>query len=250
MTLTTAEIRKLRRRRGLMSWSLLLTLGSILVPYAVLVALHGTNPAEYAPAGGVENFEQALGVLATLGGLAAILIATTAGSQDHAAGVFRELAVTGRSRVALFLARVRGAAAVYFPLLAAAFGLALAASYVFAGGRPTADARDVLGYAAWVGAAALLNVVLGVSLASVVSGRVAVGVLLVWNVALAPMLIQVDALGGVRAAIGTAAAQHFAPASEDAAQVGMSSATALTVLGLWLAIPLFAGARVTQRRDA
>lgn len=249
MTLTTAEILKLTRRRGLMIWSLLLTIGSIVVPYAVLVALHATNPDSYGPAGGVPNFEQALAVLATLGGLAGILIATTAGSQDHAAGVFRELAVTGRSRVALFLARVRGALAVYVPLLAAAFGLALAASYVFAGGERTAGGSDVVGYAAWLGAASLLNVALGVSLAAVVSSRVAVGVLLVWNVAMAPMLLQIEALGQFRSAIGTAAAQHFAPASENAMQIGMSTATALAVLALWLAIPLLVGARVTQRRD-
>jgi hypothetical protein len=185
-----------------------------------------------------------------IGGLAGILIFTTAGSQDQSAGVFRDLVVTGRSRTALFLARVRGALVVYLPVVATAFVLAVAASYAFAGGEPTLSAADVAGYGEWLAATALLNVVLGVSLASIVSSRVAVGVLLAWNAVVTPLLLAIGDLGGVRAAIGTAAAQHFAPPGPATTQIAMSTATALLVLALWIAIPLGAGARVTKRRDA
>jgi hypothetical protein len=250
MTLTRAEILKLVRRRALMTWALLLTLGSVVVPYAVLVTLHAIDPGSHGPAGAGENPEQVLGLLAMIGGVGAIIVSTTAGSQDVSSGVFRELVATGRSRVALFLARIRGSLAVYLPLVAAAFALAVAASYAFAGGAPTMSAGEVAGYAGWLGATTLLNIVLGVSLAAIVSSRIAVGVLLAWNAVVAPLLLQIADLGGVRAAIGTAAAQHFAPAGPTTTQIAMSTTTALAVLALWVAVPLLVGAQATRRREA
>ena len=250
MTLARAEALKLIRRRGLMTWTALLTLGSVVVPYAVLVTLHALDPGRHGAAGSGENPERVLGLLALIGGVGAIIVATTAGSQDHSSGVFRELAATGRSRTALFLARVRGALAVYLPLVAAAFALAVIAAYAFAGGERTSSAGDVAGYAGWLAATTLLNVVLGVSLASIVGSRIAVGALLAWNAIVAPLLLQVAGLGGTRALIGTAAAQHFAPASPAATQITMSTVSALAVLTVWIALPLLIGAHVTKRREA
>ena len=250
MTLARAEILKLVRRRGLMTWTALLTLGSVVVPYAVLVTLHALAPGRHGPAGSGENPEHVLGLLALVGGVGAIVLATTAGSQDHSSGVFRELAATGRSRTALFRARVRGALTVYLPLVAVAFALATIASYAFAGGERAASAGDVARYGAWLAATTLLNVVLGVSLASIVGSRIAVGALLAWSAIVAPLLLQVADLGGTRALIGTAAAQHFAPAGPAATQIAMSSVTALAVLTVWIALPLLVGAHVTKRRDA
>ena len=47
MRLVAAEILKLRRRRALMIWSALLTVGPTLVAYAVLLSLHATNPDKH-----------------------------------------------------------------------------------------------------------------------------------------------------------------------------------------------------------
>ena len=44
-----------------------------------------------------------------MGFIMAAIVGSTAGSQDIDSGVFRDLAATGRSRSALFLARVCGA---------------------------------------------------------------------------------------------------------------------------------------------
>ena len=52
MRLIQAEVLKLVRRRGLMAWSLLLTVGSVLVAEIVLVTLHAVNPGHHGPAGG------------------------------------------------------------------------------------------------------------------------------------------------------------------------------------------------------
>jgi hypothetical protein len=50
MRLVRAEILKLVRRRGLMIWSALLTVGSVLVALIVLLVLHAVNPAKQGSA--------------------------------------------------------------------------------------------------------------------------------------------------------------------------------------------------------
>jgi len=57
MRLVAAEILKLRRRRGLMIWSLLLALGPTIVAYVVLLALHAANPDKHGPAGTIDNLQ-------------------------------------------------------------------------------------------------------------------------------------------------------------------------------------------------
>ena len=111
-------------------------------------------------------------------------------------------------------------------------------------------AGDLAGYAGWLGATTTLTIVLGVSLGSILSSRVAVGILLAWSLILTPMLLGITELGGARSAVGAAAAQHFAPDSAGTTTIAMSTATALLVLALWVAIPLRVGASVTKRRDA
>ena len=77
------------------------------------VIQHASNPGKYGPAGGVQNFTDGLRVVALFfGPLAAILIGVEAGTGDASAGVFRDLVVTGRSRLALFATRVPAALAL------------------------------------------------------------------------------------------------------------------------------------------
>ncbi len=74
MRLIAAEVLKLRRRRGLMAWSVILTVGSVLVTEIVLIVLHAVNPAHHGPAGGRTNLEAYAFLLAQLGAVTAILI--------------------------------------------------------------------------------------------------------------------------------------------------------------------------------
>src|SRR6185437_15164535 len=46
-----AEVLKLARRRGLMIWSALLTVGSVVLFYVILVALHAANASKHGHAG-------------------------------------------------------------------------------------------------------------------------------------------------------------------------------------------------------
>jgi hypothetical protein len=89
--LIAAEVLKLRRRRGMLAISLVLTLGLMAVVLAVMAIQHGGNPARYGPAGGLANYRDDIGVVALMGLVVGAIIGATAGTQDIEAGVFREV---------------------------------------------------------------------------------------------------------------------------------------------------------------
>jgi hypothetical protein len=245
-----AEILKLIRRRGLMIWSLVLTVGIITVVEIVLVVLHAVNSAHHGPAGGTSNFRGAAETVALFGVLTAVLIGATAGSQDVANGVFRDLVVTGRSRSRLFDVRIPGAFIVWLPLMLTGFAVATVCSFVFAGdlGNPTGyDFAHELAYAFLIGT---INLILAVSLTAFMSSRIAIGVLIVWNSIVSHLLISLHSLGGARKFIDVAAAEHFQPHVSADQRVAMSSATAIVILLLWAGLFSRAGRMWTARRDA
>jgi hypothetical protein len=250
MRLIQAEVLKLIRRRGLMAWSLLLTVGSVLIAQIVLVTLHAVNGNHHGPAGGGSNLEHFVFLVAGLGNIAAILIGATAGTQDVGNGVFRDLVVTGRSRAALFNVRVPGALIVFLPMLALGFAVAIGGSFLLAGGQPNATGSDILDYIAYAVAITSVDILLAVGLAAFASSRVVVGVLIAWNAIVARLLMAIGSLGGARKGIDLAAAEHFAPAHSVDMRIAMSSLTAVIVLVIWGAVFLRAGRFWTQRRDA
>ena len=105
-----ADFLKLRKKRSTVIWALVLAVAPLVIYFIFKGVQHSSSPAEHSPAGGIHGYEDAMPVLALFfGPLAAIMIGTDAGAGDLAAGVFRDLVVTGRSRVALFAARVPAA---------------------------------------------------------------------------------------------------------------------------------------------
>jgi hypothetical protein len=52
--------------------------------------------------------------------------------------------VTGRSRQALFAARIPGARSLCLPVIALAYAVLVAGTFLLAGGMPTPDAATVL----------------------------------------------------------------------------------------------------------
>jgi hypothetical protein len=249
MRLISAEVLKLIRRRGLMTWSLLLTVGTVLTAEIVLVVLHAVNPNHHGPAGGGTNLEHFVFLASGLGNIAAILIGSTAGTQDVGNGVFRDLVVTGRKRSTLFTVRVPGALAVFLPILALGLGLAIVGSFVLAGGLPNASGSRIAKYVEYSVAITVINVIIAVGLAAFASSRVVVGVLIAWNAIVAQLLMHISSLGGVRKFIDVAAAEHFSPTT-DATKIGMSTVTALLVLLGWALVFTSAGRWWTTRRDA
>jgi hypothetical protein len=250
MRLVRAEILKLVKRRGLMAWSLLLTVGSVLVAEIVLVILHAVNPANHGPAGGAENLRHVVFLISGLGNVAAIIIGATAGTQDVGNGVFRDLVVTGRKRSTLFDVRVPGALAVFLPMLALAFVVAIGCSFLLAGDLPHPTGSDVVKYIEYATAITVVDIMIAVGLAAFASSRVVVGVLIAWNAIVSHLLIAIGSLGGARKFIDVAAAEHFAPRDAIDNAVAMSTVTALLVLIGWSAVFQRAGRWWTSRVDA
>jgi ABC-type transport system involved in multi-copper enzyme maturation permease subunit len=253
MNLTTAEFLKLRRRRGLFAGSLALTSGPMIAALAVLVVMHAGNPAKHGPAGGVVNLAAMLNVLTVLASVTAVLIGATAGAADVGSGVFRDLVATGRSRTALFAARIPGGLAMLLPLVLAAFAVATAGSLLLAGSLPTPDAWIVLRYGGWIALTAVFSFVLALGVASAVGSRgITIGILLGWQLALAPVLVQIHGVGSLRAGVDAAALQRIEPDAIATAAAGMpmSALAAVAVLAAWAALGLSAGAWRTLARDA
>ena len=74
--------------------------------------------------------------------IVAAIVGSTAGSQDLETGVFRDLAATGRSRVALFGSRITGALVIVVPIALLTAAVAAGLSVALAGslGAPSAGA--------------------------------------------------------------------------------------------------------------
>src|SRR5476651_1562659 len=113
---------ELRKRRGLMITLMLVTVGFPTVFLAIRLLLHAIAPKTYGPAGGYDIYTaMSAGVLYIFGFIVAATLGCTAGSVDLSDGMFRHLVVTGRSRLALYVARIPAGLAIILPLIAIGF---------------------------------------------------------------------------------------------------------------------------------
>jgi hypothetical protein len=113
---------ELRKRRGLMVTLILVTIGIPTVFLTIRLLLHAFAPKTYGPAGGYSIYTALVsGVLYVFGFIVAATLGATAGSDDLTDGMFRHLVVTGRSRLALYVARIPAGLAVIVPMVAVGF---------------------------------------------------------------------------------------------------------------------------------
>lgn len=119
--LISTKFVELRRRRGLMIAIVLLTLALPILVLGLRLLFHAIDPAHYGPAGSPSVFEAMCDPLAQFGFIIAAAVGATAGATDLSEGMFRHLVITGRSRVALYLARIPSGLALLLPLVAVGF---------------------------------------------------------------------------------------------------------------------------------
>jgi ABC-2 type transport system permease protein len=249
-----ADFLKLRKRRGTLAWALVLALGPVIVFFVVSAVQHASDPATYGPAGGTHAFTDGLRMLAIFfGPLAAILIGDEASSGDFAAGVFRDLVVTGRSRLALFASRLPAALALCWTIVTVGYALLMAGVFALASGLPTPGAGEALdGYGFMLlGTGVLCASGLGFS-SLTTSKPASITALIGWQLVASPLIAQIDSLGEARKALLSQAVLHFSPveAGRHADVIGMSTLLAVLVLLAWNAALLALGAWRTHRVDA
>jgi hypothetical protein len=121
--LITTKNLEIRKRRGLMVTMLVLIVLPVVLFYGFRLLFHAVDPHTYAPAGSPGNFSQLANLIAEFGFIAAAALGASAGTTDLSDGMFRHLVITGRSRLALYLARIPAGLAIIVPLVALAFAM-------------------------------------------------------------------------------------------------------------------------------
>ena len=255
MRLVGAEFLKLRRRLGLVS----LALGLTVVPALIMLAVTGGGDFDR---GGMRSFADQLGVIAMLTVICGILVGATVGTADVASGVFRDLVVTGRSRIDLYAARVPAGLALVLLAAAAGFAIVAATGYLSAGEAPaTVDgfgteapsAGTLVDSGLWLALVGAVSFGLALGAASVIgSSGSSIAILLGLWLVVTPLAQSFDSDGWLFDALVLAGLDRVMP---EAMRVGdpvtqMSLAAGIAVLVAWTAIPLLAGAWRTLTRDA
>jgi len=249
-----ADFLKLRKRRGIVIWALVLTTAPVLVYFLVRAGQHSSNPSEHPVAGGLPGYADALRIVALFfGPLAAILIGTEAGLGDSAAGVFRDLVATGRSRLTLFATRVPAALALTWLVALAGYAVVAAGTYAFASHAPTPGGALMVNGLAFTILSTGVVCVVAVGFAALTASRAAaLTVLIGWHLVASPVLAGISSLGNVRKLILSQGVAHFSPVhlGTRAESVTMAQGTAIAVMAVWIAVFLALGAWRTNTMDA
>jgi hypothetical protein len=113
---------ELRKRRGLMIALVVVDIGIPVIFLTVRLIAHAVAPKSYGPAGGYDIFSiLVIAFLYVFSFIVAATVGASAGSADLSEGMFRHLVVTGRSRVALYFARIPAGLAIVGTIVAAGF---------------------------------------------------------------------------------------------------------------------------------
>lgn len=245
-----AEFLKLRRKRGLLAWSMLLTVGTVAI-YFGWNELHrlGGDP----PVGGTHGFARGLEIVGIfMGPLAAVLIGAEAGAGDSSAGVFRDLVVTGRSRLALFAVRIPGALILCSLMVSAAYAMLLAATVGLAGSSLLPSTTTLIDGYVWSLLVVGVVCVVAVGLAALTLSRPAtITALIGLELVASPLLLQTSSLGAARKALLDASVLKLSPELQHGAPVLAESLTVtIGVMLAWVAVAAVLGAWRTRKMDA
>jgi Reverse transcriptase (RNA-dependent DNA polymerase) len=205
------------------------------------------------PIGGRQGFPRGLEIVGIfMGPLAAVLIGAEAGAGDSSAGVFRDLVVTGRSRVALFAVRVPGAVILCSLMVSAAYALLLGATFVLAGSSPLPSATTLIDGFLWSLLVDGVVCVVAVCLAAFTLSRPAtITALIGLELVASPLLLQTPSLGAARKVLLDASVLKLSPALQHGAPIlAESLAVTIGVMFAWVAITAGLGAWRTHRVDA
>ena len=173
--LVAARFLELRKRRALMAVTAAFTVGLPVVFYGVRLAFRLADPAHYAPAGAPGAFATNGILMAEFGFIAAGALGAAAGTSDLTDGMFRHLVITGRSRLALYLARIPAGLSIL--LAAAGAGFAVACLVTAFLGRPQAagaiapPAGAMAGTGLWLELDLAIGYLVGLGLGSLMGQR-------------------------------------------------------------------------------
>lgn len=126
-SMVATRFMELRKRRGLMIALAAVYIGIPVLFLGIRLISHAVDPKSYGPAGGYDVFETVvLGFMYIFGFIVAAVVGATAGSVDLTEGMFRHLVITGRSRLAIYLARIPAGLAIVIAMVAIGYTIVCA----------------------------------------------------------------------------------------------------------------------------
>ena len=248
--LINTRLLELRKRRTLMIVTAAFTVGLPVIFYAVRLAYHLGNPARYAPAGAPDAFATIGTLMGEFGFIIAATLGATAATADLTDGMFRHLVITGRSRLALYLARIPAGLSILLSLAAAGFTVACLVT-AFLGGPQAASAAgvsagDMIRSGLWLELYLVIGFMVGLGLGSLMGQRtVPVILLVVLEIIITPVLADHPLpyfLNGERLVVGVAMDQLKPAALAGGTSVGPSGGLMhLPPMPTWAMITVIAG---------
>jgi len=121
--LISTKLLEIRKRRVLITIVLLATVGVPVIFLGFREGFHLADPKVYGPAGDPDIFRVVTGLMTEFGFIMAVTLGATAATTDLTDGMFRHLVITGRSRLALYLARIPAGLAIILPLAGLGFAV-------------------------------------------------------------------------------------------------------------------------------
>lgn len=251
-----SETKKLTRRKGVMAFTLLGTVGVIIITFVILEAYHLSNPIKYSPIGGLSGFNKVVLILSQITIIPASILGTTAGSQDIESGVIRDMIVTGRSRTSIFLLRIKGAAVVWLIPAIVAYLVGIGVVFAFAGNTPDPSLHLVIISGIYCAGVSLVYLLTSVGLSALFGSRgPAIAVMIGWTFIIEAILVNVSALGVVREVFLTTAIAGLSPVANGSRRLKAAGVTPsvlvdyLTLIG-WPLILCILGWFRSERLEA
>ncbi len=188
-----AKLLDLRKRRTLVALTAAFTVGLPVAFYGIRVIYHLSDPLHFGPAGTPSAFATAGTLMAEFGFIIAVVLGATAGTSDLTDGMFRQLVITGRSRLALYLARIPAGLAILLSLAAAGFTVAcLATGFLSSRAGPGVlipSAGALAGAGLWLELYLVIGFTVGLGLGALMGQRtVPVVLLIVLEIIITPAL--------------------------------------------------------------
>ena len=263
------KLLELRRRSALMVVTLVFTVGVPVIFYGIRAIYHLIDPAHNGTAGATNAFATAGSLMAEFGFIVAVLLGATAGTDDLTDGMFRQLVITGRSRLALYLARIPAGLAILLSLSAIGYTVAALVTGFFNGpntpGTFAPSVRALTGAGLWLELYLVIGFTLGLGLGVLMAQRtVPVVLLIVFEIIITPALaghaiphfVNVE-----RLVVGVAMDQlqpavlaggvHIGPGGGGGLMIPPMPTWAMTaVIAIWIIVWLGIGAWKMATRDA
>jgi hypothetical protein len=265
-----AKFLELRKRRPLMTVTVVFTIALPVIFYGVRLIFHLSEPAHYAPAGAPNAFATAGTVMDEFGFIIAVALGATAGTADVTDGMFRNLVITGRSRLALYLARIPAGLSILLALAAVGFTLTCLVTAFLGSPLPAGAAAvspgDMISSGLWVELDLIIGFTVGLGLGSLMGERIVPVILLIMlEIIITPVLTDHALPGfidGQRLVVGVAMDQLKPAALAGGTTIGpgggprmlhvppMPTWAMITVIASWIIGWSAIGAWKMTTRDA